>query len=303
MVKILKLYDFKKCELPQKLFDIKIEQKSIDEKIEKAAEHFLKIEEHKGAIKDGDIVAVKIESTDSFIQSECERFCVGKGFFYREIDSNIVGKKKGETFDVEIDGVSAKVTVLWAKRRVVPKLTDAMAAELGIEDVTNVSEYTEYVTQELVEEDKEIKQNAIWLMVSKKVLEESDFEIDEKEIDAQYKKDITYLQKELDSDFEEYMQVKYHGKTLEESKQNFKKDIERTLKICAIAAPMAENDGVEWTKEEYDAVIDDMVSEEYSKEELEQSMSFEDYIKQQLESYLQSKVLEYFDNRFVVTVV
>ena len=303
MVKVLKLYDFTQCVLPDVLFDIKIPQKSIDEKLTKAAEHFLAIEEQEGAIEKGDIVGIKIASEDSFLASECERLSVGKGFFSKEIEAALIGKKKGDTFATEADGAQASITVLWVKRRVVPKFTDAMAAAMNVEDVTNVQEYTDYVPQELVDEDKEKKQNAIWNMVSKKLLEESSFDVDEQEVDAQYKKDLAYLQKELEDDFEEFMQVKYHGKTLEESKKNYKQEIVKTLELCAIAAPMAEEDGTQWTREDYEAVIDDMVSEEYSKEELQQSMSYEDYVKQQMEEYLKAKVLEYYDSRFTVTIV
>ena len=303
MVKVLKLYDFTQCVLPDVLFDIKIPQKSIDEKLTKAAEHFLAIEEQEGAIEKGDIVGIKIASEDSFLASECERLSVGKGFFSKEIEAALIGKKKGDTFATEADGAQASITVLWVKRRVVPKFTDAMAAAMNVEDVTNVQEYTDYVTRELVDEDKEKKQNAIWNMVSKKLLEESSFDVDEQEVDAQYKKDLAYLQKELEDDFEEFMQVKYHGKSLEESKKNYKQEIVKTLELCAIAAPMAEEDGTQWTREDYEAVIDDMVSEEYSKEELQQSMSYEDYVKQQMEEYLKAKVLEYYDSRFTVTIV
>ena len=303
MVKVLKLYDFTQCVLPDVLFDIRIPQKSIDEKLTKAAEHFLAIEEQEGAIEKGDIVGIKIASEDSFLASECERLSVGKGFFSKEIEAALIGKKKGDTFATEADGAQASITVLWVKRRVVPKFTDAMAAAMNVEDVTNVQEYTDYVTQELVDEDKEKKQNAIWNMVSKKLLEESSFDVDEQEVDAQYKKDLAYLQKELEDDFEEFMQVKYHGKTLEESAKNYKQEIVKTLELCAIAAPMAEEDGTQWTREDYEDVIDDMVSEEYSKEELQQSMSYEDYVKQQMEEYLKAKVLEYYDSRFTVTIV
>ncbi len=303
MVKVLRLYDYTHCPLPGKLFEIKIPQEKIDEQIERAAEHFLAIEDQMGAIQKGDIVAIKIASSDITLASECERLSVGKGFFDKDIEAVLVGKKKGDVFSVTQNGSQAEITVLWVRRRVVPKFTDAMAAEMGIEDVATVREYTDYVTQELVEEDKEKKQNVIWLMVSKELLAESEFEVDEAEIDAQYKKDITYLQGELEDDFEEYMQVKYHGKTLEESKQGFRREIEKTLKLCAIAEPIAKEEGIEWTKEAYDAVIDEMVNEEYSREELEQSMSYEDYVRQQLEEFLQGKILEYYEDRFTVTIV
>ena len=303
MVKVLKLFDFTKCELPEKLFDIRIPQKDIDFELKKAAEHFLTIEPQDGPIENGDIVAVKIVSEDAFLACDCERLSVGRGFFSKDIEAALVGRKKGDVFSVTADGSPAEVTVLWIKRRIVPQLTDEMAAAMDVEDVSTVQEYTDYVTQELVNENKEKKQNAIWLMVSKKLLAESEFDVDEAEIDAQYKKDISYMQSELEDDFEEYMQVKYHGKTLDESKQGFRKEIEKTLKLCAIAEPIAKEEGVEWTKEAYDATIDEMVSEEYSREELEQSMSYEDYVKQQLEEFLQGKVLEYYEDRFTVTIV
>ena len=303
MVKVLKLFDFTKCELPEKLFDIRIPQKDIDFELKKAAEHFLTIEPQDGPIENGDIVAVKIVSEDVLLACDCERLSVGRGFFSKDIEAALVGKKKGDVFSVTTDGSPAEVTVLWIKRRVVPQLTDEMAAAMDVEDVSTVQEYTDYVTQELVNENKEKKQNAIWLMVSKKLLAESEFDVDEAEIDAQYKKDIAYMQSELEDDFEEYMQVKYHGKTLDESKQGFRKEIEKTLKLCAIAEPIAKEEGMEWTKEAYDATIDEMVSEEYSREELEQSMSYEDYVKQQLEEFLQGKILEYYEDRFTVTIV
>ncbi len=303
MVKILELFDFTQCVLPEQLFDIKIPQKEIDKKIETAAEHFLTIEEQNDAVRKGDIVAVKIESSDSFLQSDCARFSAGKGFFSEEIEQAVIGKKKNDTLSLEVNGSPAQVTILWVKRRIVPELTDAMAAEMGIEDVNSVQEYTEYATSELVEEDKEKKQNAIWLLVSKKLTEDSKFEIDEEEIETQYKRTITYLRQELADDFEEFMQVKYHGETLEESKQLLKAEIEKTLKLCAIAKPMADENGIEWTEEEYEAVIDEMVNEEYSREELKQSMSYEDYVMQQMEAFLQAAVLEYFDDRFTVTIV
>lgn len=303
MVKILKLYDFTKCELPDKLFEIKIKQKDIDDLIEKAAEHFLTIKEREGAVQKGDIAAVKIECADPVISSECERFSVGKGYFYAEIDSAVVGKKKGDVFSVNIGGTDAKVSLLWVRYRSVPEFTDDMAAKMGIEDVSTVGEYTDYVTDELVNAEKEKKQEALWLLVSKKIIEESLFEVDESEIEEQYEKDVAYLENELEGDFEEYMQVKYHGKTLDESKKNFRGEIEKTLKLCAVAEPMAKEDGVEWTRDDYEATIDEMVSEDYSKEELMESMSYEDYVKQQKETYLKAKIFEYFDERFNVEII
>ncbi len=303
MARLVKMYDFKQYDLPDALFQIKVYQKDVDQMLFKAEEHFLTIEEQMGEIQKGDIVAVCIKSEDKLLTSDCERFSVGKGFFSEEIEQALIGKKKGDIFTTEVDGKKAEITVLWSRRRIVPQLTDEMAAKLGIEDVSNKEEYITYVISELENESKEKKQKAIWNLVSKRLAENSEFEMEAAEVENQFAKDMAYLEEEFGEDFEEFMKAKYHRKTLEDCKQAYKKEIEKTIKLCAIAAPMAIEDGVEWSRDDYEAVIADMVNDEYTEEELKESMSYEDYVKQQMEEYLRSKVLEYFDERFTMTLV
>lgn len=170
MAKIVKLFDFTLCDLPDVLFQIKVHQKDIDQMLVKASEHFLTIEEQTGEIQKGDIAAICIKCEDKFLCSDCERLSVGRGFFSEEIEQALIGKKKGDTFTTEVEGTSVEITVLWNKRRIIPELTDEMAARLGIENVTNREEYIAYAIAELGNRDKEKKQKAIWLMVSKKLL-------------------------------------------------------------------------------------------------------------------------------------
>ena len=302
MARVIEQYDFTQCELPAALFDIRVHQKDIDSMVHKAAEHFLSIENEDNGIFKGDIVAVSLKSSDPFYCSECERFTVGKGFFSVPIEDSLIGRRPGECYSLSVDGSAVEITVLWDKRRIVPELTDDMAAHLGIEDVNTREEYIAYATAELENKDKEKKQNAIWLLVQKEMLAKSSFELAEGEVESQYRKDCAYLQSELGDEFEEFMHVKYHGKTLEESLKNFRSEIEKTLKTCAIAQSLAEAEGVSWSREEYEATIDDMVNEQYTREELEASMSYEDFVRQQQENYLREKVLDCFDGRFTLTV-
>ena len=302
MARVIEQYDFTQCELPAALFDIRVHQKDIDSMVHKAAEHFLSIENEDNGIFKGDIVAVSLRSSDPFYCSECERFTVGKGFFSVPIEDSLIGRRPGECYSLSVDGSAVEITVLWDKRRIVPELTDEMAAHLGIDDVSTRDEYIAYATAELENKDKEKKQNAIWLLVQKEMLAKSSFEFESGEIDAQFEKDCSYLRSELGDDFEEFMHVKYHGKNPDESLRNFRFEIEKTLKTCAIAQSMAEDEGVSWSRAEYEATIDDMVNEQYTKEELEASMSYEDFVRQQQENYLREKVLSFFDGRFTLTV-
>ncbi len=303
MAKVLNLFDFTKAELPDVLFQLKVHQKDLDQKIYKAAEHFLTIEDQSDEIQKGDIVAVKVDSKDPMLCSDCDRFNLGKGFYSEEIEAALLGKKTGDTISAKMADSPVEVTVLWHKRRIVPELTDDMAARLGLEDVSTRAEYDAYAFAELEEEDKEKKQNAIWLMVSKQLVENSTFELEPSEIENQFIKDMSYLQAELGEDFAEFMKAKFHGKTMEECQQKYREEIDKTLKLCAIAEPMAEEEDVHFTEDDYNAMIESMMSDEYTEEELKQSMSYGDYVKMQLEEYLKASILAYFDDRFTTTLV
>ena len=130
MAKLIQQYDFRQCELPAVLFDIKVHQKDIDNMVHKAAEHFLTIENENNGIIRGDIVAVSLKSDDPMYNSDCERFTVGKGFFCLPIEDALIGKRPGECCSVCADGSTVEVCVLWDKRRIVPELTDDMACLL-----------------------------------------------------------------------------------------------------------------------------------------------------------------------------
>ncbi len=305
MTKVTKLYDFTQCELPDSLFNIKIHQKDIDKEVITAAEHFLTLEEQDGEIIAGDIVAVSVKSADELMNSDCDRFVIGKGFYSDEVENALLGKKKGDTVSVKYNDADADITVLSVVRRIVPELTDEMAAKLQIEDeeISTRDEYIDYVKSQLESEDKEKKQNAIWTLVSRKLLSESEFEIDTAEIDKKYETDFNYLKEQLEDDIEEFMQAKYHCKTMEENLKKFKDDIKRSYLIFAIAEPQAKEEGIEWSEDDYNATIEAMVNDDYTVEELKASMSYEDFTKQQAEDYLKEKVLDYFDDRFTVTLV
>lgn len=305
MAKVIQLFDYREAELPDRLFAIKIKKADIQKKIDDAAQRFLAIEPQTDSIQENDIVSVSLESDLPWLSSECERFRVGRKFFYPEIEGDITNHKLGDEWDCTIEGDTVKVKVLSVKRRVVPKMNDEFVKELQIEDVTTLEEYTNYVKELLVEEDKEKKQGALCTLVNRQLIEKSTFEMEDDEVDN--------LFNEMMNDFEEGTSSEeeldtllthlYGGKTPEERNAKMMKEVEKQIKITAIANAQCEKDDVTWTIDDYNAFVDASANARMTKEELLEDYPYEDYLTQQKVEYLQEKETEYFDDRFKVEVI
>lgn len=66
---------------------------------------------------------------------------VGRGLYSKDIETAVIGKKAGDEFAVEINGQAVAVSVISAKRKVLPKPTDEMVAEQEIEGVTTIEQF------------------------------------------------------------------------------------------------------------------------------------------------------------------
>ena len=305
MAKVIELFDYRNAELPERLFAIKIRQQEIDKKLFEAAERFLTIEAQTGEIVKNDIVAVSMESKNSLLTSECERFRVGRKFFYPEIETQIPGHKAGDTFVCQIDGEDVSVHVISVKRRIVPVLTDALVAKIGLDDIQTVAEYTNYVTEELVEEDKEKKQGAVCTLVNRQLIEKSVFELEENEVEDTYQQQLQELEAEIDDpeEFEKLMFHVYHAKTMDAAKANMKKEVEKQIKITAVAEKIALENGKNWSEQDYDEFVKASVNERVTEEEFRADFSLEEFIQQQKLEYLQEQELDFFDDRFHSEVI
>ena len=305
MAKVIHLFDYRKAELPEHLFKIKIRHQAIEARMKEAAERFLTIEAQSGEIIENDIVAVSIKSDCPWVNSESEYFRVGQGYSYPEIEAQIKGKKVGDEFQCEIDGQPASVKVLSVKRRIVPELTDAHVVCLDIEGVSTVAEYEKYIQNILAEEDKEKKLKAVCILVNRQLIQNSEFEMAADEVENSYQNQLRGFEEEVEdaNEFEQVMLHLYHAKTLDAAKENMRKNVEKEIKIQAIAECIAGQNGQSWSEKEYEAFIEASVDERTSEEEMRENVSLEDFIRMQEVEYMQTLECEFVDNRFTVEVL
>ena len=305
MAKVKVLFDFKQAQLPDRLFQIQVKRSAIEKKLYETAERFLTIESQEGEIIKNDIVAVCLKSEKPYLASECERLRVGRGFFYPEVEEALMDKKAGESFSCEIDGEKVEVEILSVKRRVVPALCDAYIKELGLDEISTLAEYTEYVTAELAEEDKEKKEAAICKLVNRQLVEKSEFILEDGEVENSYQEMLQSFEEETESqeEFENIMFHLYHVKDLEAAKKKMKEQVEEQIKLTALAEAFAEENQLSWSEEDYEAFIQASISDKMSEEELREAVPMEDFLLQQKVDYLQTMEVACFEDRFTREVV
>lgn len=305
MAKVETLFDYKKAELPDRLFEIKIRQSKIDEGLFDAASRFLTIQEQKGEIIKNDIVTVSIDCAKPWIANECERLRVGSRYSYPELEKELIGKKEGDVFTCPIDGEDATVKVLSVKRRIVPELTDQYVEQMELEDIHTVADYAEYVKEQLVAENREKKEGAICTLINRQLTENTTFKTDPAEVEEFYQEELATFMEEVSSEeeLETVLFRLYHVKGVEAGKAEMRHQCERQLKLIAIADEVARLDGQSWGEKDYDEFIAMSASERMPEEELREAVPFADFLNQQKIDYLQQMEVAAFEDRFTVEVI
>lgn len=305
MAKVIKMFDYREAELPEQLFRIKVHANKVEEGLQEAANHFIAIEAQSGPVMENDIVAVQMKSEKPWLDSECARFRVGRKFFYPEIEESVLQHKAGDTWTCVIDGSDVEVTVLSVKRRVAPKLTDELVRKLDMDGMETVADYTEYVKEQLIEEDKEKKQGALCTLVNRQIVEKSEFEMEPDEVENMYQAMYADFQDgaETEEEFENLLLHLYHVKNMDDAKVEMRKQVDSQLKLLAVAKKLAEEKGVSWNEDDYEEFIQANANERMPEEVIRESISMEDFLTQQRVDYLQNLEMEYFDDRFTVEEV
>ena len=154
----IELSDYKGLELKKEIGEVS------DQDVEDALKHLqeqraeVKPYEKKKAIKKGDIAVIDFEGTLNGepiedLKKENVPFVVGEGRMIPEFEENVMGMKKEEEkeFDVSYDEdfqieeaagktVNFKLTVKDVQKRTLPKLTDELAKEVGVDDLKSLKE-------------------------------------------------------------------------------------------------------------------------------------------------------------------
>ncbi len=228
------------------------------------------------SVENGDIVYLRLESTEAKYNKAMLPLTVGSGLFDPVIEAALIGKKAGDTFEADV-GCKVRVTVLKAMRTVYPEPDDGMVKEFARENdeygsVTTVAEFIEAVKKRYREDARVNAIGDAMQTVFNGVLTTSDWEFDDEEVAALVDRTVNDTREAARSEL---------GKELEElSEDEFLKNIGvRSLEDLRHSAKVSAEQWIAmllwWSHETgNEASLDDLGSvsfgfvEEYIKENI-----------------------------------
>ncbi len=155
---IKKLYDFRQTAIPAPLLQAEVTREEMDGELLAAAARFTSIEAVEGPIAAGDVVT--LETADGSLYAN-----VGKGLTDEE--ALLPGLRLGE--------LAGEARIIAIKRPCVPELTDALVVQLGLEGITTLASYENHVFEKLAEGQRKRKFRGIMGIVSKTLMENTEF--------------------------------------------------------------------------------------------------------------------------------
>ena len=168
---IKKLYDFRQVSVPAPLMQAEVTRQDLDAELALAAARFTQIVAVFDPIENGDVVA--LEYAD---EKGNHRLYANVGKDFDDVENLLPGLSAGDKLQIRYAGKDVEATVASVKRPTVPALTDDHVQQLGIEDVANIAQFEDYLFAKLAEGQRKRKFRGIMGIVSKALLENTQFE-------------------------------------------------------------------------------------------------------------------------------
>ena len=182
--------DYKGIEAPKPA--VKVLKKDVDREIDKVREQNARVETVERKAKKGDIATIDFEGFMEGVPFEGGKgedydLELGSGTFIPGFEEQIIGKKTGENFDVnvtfpteyapELAGKDAtfKVTVKNVKEKILPELDDEFAKDVS--EFDTLKEYQDSVKAELTEKRKSEAEEAFKNVVLSRLVDKVEGEI------------------------------------------------------------------------------------------------------------------------------
>ena len=197
---INKLADYREATFEKDVV-ISCPQKHIDAQMKHLTRAFKKSQSVE-IVENGDVTVLALESEIEKFNKPTVFVTVGGGLFSAELEEKLIGHSVGETFEITVDGNAVKVTVKQANRTVFPEPTDEMAAKYAeahddFAGITTVAEYCDRIVKDYVEEQRRSCYYKAMDDVLGFVLENSDWEFDDGEVDELTTEEKTFIDQQL----------------------------------------------------------------------------------------------------------
>lgn len=171
---IKKLYDFRQTDIPAALLQAEVPREEMDGEFLAAAARFTEIASVDGPVCKGDVVTLTFADEKAEDGMRTLYANVGKGFTDEE--DLLPGRCVGDTIQTRYAGKDVTAKIVCIKRLQSPALTDAYVKQLGIENVSDLNAFEDHVFAKLAENQKKRKFRGIMGIVSKALMENTEFE-------------------------------------------------------------------------------------------------------------------------------
>ena len=230
-----------------------------------------------GAIEDGDNTIIDFtgyiddKTFDGGAGTDCP-LVIGSHSFIEGFEDQLIGKKKGETCDVnvtfpaeyhadELAGKPAKfvVTIKEVKRNELPELNDEFASEVS--DFDTLDEYKADIRKKLQEKKEQDAKVENENNVIEKVVENAQMELPQPMVDTQAREMVENYARRLQSqglNINDYM--KYTGMTPEKLMEQMRPEAEKRIKTRLVLEKVVEVENVEVSDEKLDEQINEIAA-------------------------------------------
>ena len=197
---------------------------------------------------------------------------IGSHSFIEGFEDQLIGKKKGETCDVnvtfpaeyhadELAGKPAKfvVTIKEVKRNELPELNDEFASEVS--DFDTLDEYKADIRKKLQEKKEQDAKVENENNVIEKVVENAQMELPQPMVDTQAREMVENYARRLQSqglNINDYM--KYTGMTPEKLMEQMRPEAEKRIKTRLVLEKVLEVENVEVSDEKLDEQINEIAA-------------------------------------------
>ena len=197
---------------------------------------------------------------------------IGSHSFIEGFEDQLIGKKKGETCDVnvtfpaeyhadELAGKPAKfvVTIKEVKRNELPELNDEFASEVS--DFDTLDEYKADIRTKLQEKKEQDAKVENENNVIEKVVENAQMELPQPMVDTQAREMVENYARRLQSqglNINDYM--KYTGMTPEKLMEQMRPEAEKRIKTRLVLEKVVEVENVEVSDEKLDEQINEIAA-------------------------------------------
>ena len=197
---------------------------------------------------------------------------IGSHSFIEGFEDQLIGKKKGETCDVnvtfpaeyhadELAGKPAKfvVTIKEVKRNELPELNDEFASEVS--DFDTLDEYKADIRKKLQEKKEQDAKVENENNVIEKVVENAQMELPQPMVDTQAREMVENYARRLQSqglNINDYM--KYTGMTPEKLMEQMRPEAEKRIKTRLVLEEVVEVENVEVSDEKLDEQINEIAA-------------------------------------------